>query len=246
MVQKLHLAAIAGKGAEAKVVHEEIAQHFGSPENAGPLRFGWREEAERALAEIRFEISRKRGDLALTMLEAFDQHFSSAKLEWFTLKSSTLRALALNADGEPEEAVSILRPLMEKGEALGVYSFFLEEGGQAQALLDEAAWRFSRTKRAESFTRTIIDWLVRSSSYLPPDQRLAAPDLTAQQRHILELLAEGLDRSAIAERAGTSTHNVQYHIKNMFGAFGVASSGRLVAEAIRLKLVDEGPFTARR
>jgi ATP/maltotriose-dependent transcriptional regulator MalT len=246
MVQKLHLAAIAGKHTEAKAVHEEIARHYGSPENVGALRFGWREQAERALVEIRFEISRKRGDLAITMLEAFDQRFSSAELEWFALKSATLRALALNVDGEPAEAVSVLRPLMEKGEALGVYSFFLEEGGQAQALLDEAARRFCRTKQAESFNRTIMDWLVRSSSYLPPDQRLAAPDLTARQRRILNLLAEGLDRSAIAERTGTSTHNVQYHIKNMFGAFGVASSGRLVAEAIRLKLVDEGPFTARR
>ncbi len=247
MVQKLHLASTAGKLSTAKQAHNEIAQSFGRLEGGGVVRFGWREEAERTLAEIRFEISAKRSDRALTMLEAFDQNFPSTELQWFSLKSAALRALALDADGEPAEAVNLLRVLLERGEARGIYSFFLEEGRLAQALLDEAARRFCRTKQAERINRIIVGWLVHSSSYLPPDQRIAAPNLSAQQQQILALLAEGLDRSAIAARAGTSTHNIQYHLKKMFGAFGVASSKRLVAEALRLKLVGEGrPFAADR
>ncbi len=59
-----------------------------------------------------------------------------------------------------------------------------------------------------------------------------------QQLRILTLLARGLDRNAMADAAQTTTHNVQYHLKIMFTAFGVSSSTGLVAEAKRLGVVD--------
>lgn len=239
MAQKLHLAAIADQLDAAKKIEAEINQSFGLLKHDLRVGFGWREDAERALAQIRFEIARGRGDLAADSLDAFDKTYEPMGLEWLKLKSGALWALALAAKGEPAEAVGLLRPLLEQGEALAMYAFFLEEGSLAQALLDEAARRFSRTKKADAFNAVIVNWLVASSSYLPPEQRRTAPELTKQQRRILALLLKGFDRNAIAEQAGTTRHNIQYHLKKMFEMFGVASSRRLQAEAIRLGLVDD-------
>jgi len=232
--QKIHLAAVAGNFELA----ESIAKKEGQTSDGVPgTQPGWREIAERKLALVRLMISRGDGDDALTALDEFDEDVQPKDLQWFRLKARTLRALALFVTGQSQEASVLLRELLETGESLKLRSFVLEEGLEAQRLIDEAARRFSKSKRAEEFNQTVLVWLVDSSKYLPPDQRLAPPTLTSQQELILSYLAQGLDRKAIAERAETSTHNVQYHLKKMFGLFDVTSSARLVAEARRLGLV---------
>ncbi len=238
VAQKIHLATAANdlKSAEsiAKWTHYKL-----NVLEYGPLpRFCWRDDAEQAFALIRLDIARGRAPLALSALDRFDKNFQPANLKWIEFKSGTLRALALFANGQTQEAAVLLRELIETGEERGMQSFYLEEGLLAQDLLDEAARRFSKTKRAEAFNETMLQWLIASSSYLPPDKRLTSPDLTPQQLKILKLLAEGCDRNEIADRAETTTHNVQYHLKRMFELFGVTSSMRLVAEATRLKLVE--------
>ncbi len=238
VAQKIHLATAADDLKSADRVAKWMEYKLNALEY-GPLpRFGWRADAEQAFALIRLEIAHDRAPLALSALDKFDKNFQPANLKWIELKSGTLRALALFASGQTQEAAVLLRELIETGEKLGMRSFYLEEGLLAQDLLDEAARRFSKTKRAEAFNETMLLWLIKSSDYLPPDKRLAMPDLTAQQLKILKLLVEGCDRNEIADRAETTTHNVQYHLKRMFELFGVSSSMRLVAEATRLKLVE--------
>lgn len=235
--QKINLATAANEFKAAESIGK-WTHHQMNVLDYGPLpRFGWREDAEQAFALIRLDIGRGRAPLALSALDKFDKNFQPRNLKWIEFKSATLRALALFATGQTHEASGLLRELIETGEEAGMRSFYLEEGLLAQDLLDEAARRFSKTKRAEAFNETMLQWLIASSSYLPPDKRIAAPDLTAQQLKILTLLAEGCDRNEIAERADTTTHNVQYHLKRMFELFRVSSSMRLIAEATRLKLV---------
>jgi ATP/maltotriose-dependent transcriptional regulator MalT len=239
MVRKVHLAAAGGEIKAAQEQKAELDRCFPLRETNLHLAAGWREDASRALGDIRLEIACGRGERALALLDNFDRTSPAVKFESINLKSAALRALALAATDEPVEAACLLRTLVEKGEASGMRAFFLEEGLAAQALLDATARRFSKTRKAAPFNAALKKWLIASSFFLPKDQRIAAPALTRRQLSILRLLARGLDRSAIAREAETTTHNVQYHLKILFGAFGVSSSLRLVAEAIRLGLVDE-------
>jgi len=233
--QKIHLAAIAGNTELARRIAKEKNYTLDSNPRTPNA---WRENAELRLALIRLDIECGHGDDALAALDEFDKDAQLANLQWFKLKARTLRALALLVAGQSQEAAVLLRELLETGEDLGLRSFVLEEGLLAQRLIDEAARRFSKSKQANEFNKTVLDWLVDSSKYIPPDQRLQKPTLTTQQELILRFLAQGLDRKAIAEEAETTTHNVQYHLKKMFGLFNVTSSARLVAEAKRLELVD--------
>ena len=59
--------------------------------------------------------------------------------------------------------------------------------------------------------------------------------LTARERNVLECMADGLDRSAIAEKLFLSTNTVRTHIQNVLTKLGVHSSLEAVALALRVR-----------
>ena len=54
--------------------------------------------------------------------------------------------------------------------------------------------------------------------------------LTARQREVLELIAEGLSNAAIAERLHLSTKTVDHHVSAILGKLGVSSRGQAAAQ----------------
>jgi DNA-binding NarL/FixJ family response regulator len=70
----------------------------------------------------------------------------------------------------------------------------------------------------------------------PPAEGLVEP-LTARERQVLGLLAEGLTNRAIAERLEISDHTVKFHVNAVLGKLGVESRAEAIVQAIRLGLV---------
>lgn len=68
-------------------------------------------------------------------------------------------------------------------------------------------------------------------------RRSSTPALTARQRSVLELLAEGLRSREIAERLGLSVRTVEAHRHALMQALGARNSIELVREATRLGLI---------
>ncbi|MEM9617063.1 MAG: AAA family ATPase [Pseudomonadota bacterium] len=237
IAHRIHLAAIAGDTGFAGQIAKDAGCKL-STLRIDPTEFGWHDDVTLAFALIRLEINRNNTGAALRALDNIDKAYEASGLARLTLKSKALRALALFVDGQTQEATTMLRALIEEADTLGVMSFFLEEGLIAQEFLDETARRFQRSKRADDFNDILLKWLIASSSYLPLQERARAPQLSPQQQRILSLLARGYDRQEIAREAETTIHNVQYHLKKMFELFDVTSSARLVAESVRLNLVD--------
>ena len=64
--------------------------------------------------------------------------------------------------------------------------------------------------------------------------------LTARERNVLECMADGLDRSSIAEKLFLSTNTVRTHIQNVLQKLGVHSSLEAVALALRVRAVSPG------
>ncbi|MDZ4799975.1 MAG: response regulator transcription factor [Bryobacteraceae bacterium] len=61
--------------------------------------------------------------------------------------------------------------------------------------------------------------------------------LTAQERRILELCAEGLGKKEIAHKIGVSVHTVSFHLRRIYEKLHVNTNTGAVAKAIRRKLI---------
>jgi DNA-binding CsgD family transcriptional regulator len=85
--------------------------------------------------------------------------------------------------------------------------------------------------------------LERASSPQSTAVRLEADGVTAREREIASLLAQGLTNPEIAETLVLSPYTVQDHIKSLFEKTGVSSRQELVA---RIFLDDYMPHLARR
>lgn len=62
-------------------------------------------------------------------------------------------------------------------------------------------------------------------------------ELTAREREVLQLLAEGLPNKAIAQRLTISEHTVKFHVNAILTKLGVQSRTEAVVRAVRLGLI---------
>jgi two-component system nitrate/nitrite response regulator NarL len=62
-------------------------------------------------------------------------------------------------------------------------------------------------------------------------------DLTARERDVLRLLAEGLPNKTIAQRLDISEHTVKFHVNAILGKLSVSSRTEAVVRATRLGLI---------
>jgi len=72
----------------------------------------------------------------------------------------------------------------------------------------------------------------------------AGPALTAREREVLTLIAEGLTGKAIAEHLGLSPNTVERHRTNIMNKLGLHNRAELVRFAIRERLIDSDPPSA--
>jgi DNA-binding NarL/FixJ family response regulator len=70
------------------------------------------------------------------------------------------------------------------------------------------------------------------------------PQLTPQQEHVVELMAQGLTYAQIAKRMLISESTVRFHIQGSKSRLGVRTKAELIATAIRGALIAPGPDPA--
>lgn len=76
--------------------------------------------------------------------------------------------------------------------------------------------------------------LLRTANQLP----VPGDDLTAREREVLALMAEGLNNTEIAEKLIVSPSTIKSHVSNILAKLEVTSRTEAVALAIRQRLVD--------
>src|SRR5262245_8860691 len=64
-----------------------------------------------------------------------------------------------------------------------------------------------------------------------------AEALTARERQVLDLLAEGLANKAIASRLGISDQTVKFHVASICGKLGASNRTEAVRRAVRRGLI---------
>lgn len=77
----------------------------------------------------------------------------------------------------------------------------------------------------------------RTSDAVPVEARGEERVLSARERQILALLADGLPNKQIASRLGISTNTVKTHLELLFDKLGVSSRAEAVAKGVRRGLL---------
>lgn len=82
------------------------------------------------------------------------------------------------------------------------------------------------------FSPTIAQRMIHYFSALPQTaSAIAFPDLTAREREILHLIAQGESNTAIAKRLVLSLKTVQNHVSNIFSKLQVADRAQAIVRA---------------
>jgi ATP/maltotriose-dependent transcriptional regulator MalT len=92
----------------------------------------------------------------------------------------------------------------------------------------------------ESNTRTQASGAARArpTRFVSDDEEPVLEQLTARERAVLGLVADGLGNREIAEELDISEHTVKFHLASVFGKLGVSSRTEAVRRGLRLGLIE--------
>ena len=102
-----------------------------------------------------------------------------------------------------------------------------------------AGWRLvDRLDDADVVIGTATDWPAPpSSANGDADDDPLVESLTAREREVLALLADGVGNREIAHALGISEHTVKFHLGAIFGKLGAATRTEAVRRGLRLGLI---------
>ncbi len=147
-----------------------------------------------------------------------------------------IRAVACEAQGLREEAITFLEKALSFAEPEGFIQIFIEEGPPMARLIYEVAARGF----APQYTGRL---LAAFAHVLPPDRQSAhakemVEPLSQRELDVMHLLTDGLSNQQIAARLYLSLRTVKFHTGNIYSKLGVKSRTEAVARARFLGLLS--------
>ncbi|GAB4444588.1 MAG: LuxR C-terminal-related transcriptional regulator [Chloroflexi bacterium OHK40] len=148
-----------------------------------------------------------------------------------------LQSLAHEALGDSGQARIPLQRALALAEPEGYVRLFADEGAPLARLLERMHDEGGRMK---NYLRLLLDVVGKQldahpSSFIP--QPLIEP-LTAREREVLRLIAEGLSNQELAARLHLSPQTVKVHTRNIYSKLGVASRTQAVARGRALGFLE--------
>lgn len=190
------------------------------------------------LCRVRVLLARKEIPAAMEILEPYRGQMQARGWADELLRATVLQALAYQAGGEIEKAVSLLGDALMMAQPGGMIRVFVDEGAPMVELLREAAARrvmpgdVGRLISAcEAENRSSTERLPS-----PPVQPLTEP-LSARELEILRLIALGLTNREIGERLFLALDTIKGHNRIIFDKLQVQSRTKAVARARELGLL---------
>ena len=204
------------------------------------------------IAQVRNEAIGTYLDDALGLLDRLCEAAEGEGRMSSVIEILTLRALALQAHHQSSEALAALERALARAEPEGYVRLFVDEGAPMAELLSGFLKARSRGPRdsqqhpLHSYVRGLLAAFtsLHTSTELPVEsasegnQALLDP-LTAREREVLELIAEGLSNQEIAARLFIEIGTVKGYVHSILRKFEVDSRTKAISRAHELRLLSE-------
>jgi LuxR family maltose regulon positive regulatory protein len=175
------------------------------------------------------------GDLqdAINLLERLTKKAEAGDRITRRIEMSLVLALALEARGDKDKAMTALERTLTLAEPEGFVRIFVDEGPPMARLLYEA---LSRGIAPDYIRRLLAAFpMIESEQASPPDAEPPESDLieplSERELEVLALIAEGLTNREVASRLFLSLHTVKAHTHNIYGKLGVHNRTQAVGRA---------------
>lgn len=153
------------------------------------------------------------------------------------IEALLLQSLAHEALGDSGRARIPLQRALALAEPEGYIRLFADEGAPLARLLE-------REREAGGGMQTYLHSLLNAfgkQAAVHPSSRIPHPliePLTAREREVLRLIAEGLSNQELAARLHLSPQTVKVHTRNIYSKLGVASRTQAVARGRELGFLE--------
>jgi LuxR family maltose regulon positive regulatory protein len=185
------------------------------------------------IALARILIAQEQLDEAIGLLQRL---FEAAEIRGHAsrgIESLTLQALAFQAGGDMDQAISSLERALTLAEPAGYFLTFVDEGLPMSSLLHEA---LNRGIAPEYVQRLLVAFssgeiVQAEQTKSPPDQSELVELLSERELEVLQRIAEGLTNREIATKLFLSLNTVKAHTRNIYGKLGVNNRTQAAAKA---------------
>jgi LuxR family maltose regulon positive regulatory protein len=178
---------------------------------------------------VRILVAQGRLDEATKLLQRLLEAAEGGKHTSRTIEILNLQALALQARGEPSQAIATLERALALAEPGGFVRIFVDEGPPMARLLYEA---LSRGVAPDYVRRLLAAFPVTEPEPgEPAAANSALIEPLSEREQVLQLIAEGLTNTEIAARLYLSPHTIKVHASNIYGKLGVHSRTQAVSRA---------------
>jgi LuxR family maltose regulon positive regulatory protein len=147
-----------------------------------------------------------------------------------------LQALAIDAQGNLDQALSCLERALLLAEPQGFVRIFLDNGNPIIHLLQEAARRNIAADYAIKLLN-LIDKDDQTDGPIHSPSSLLLDPLSDRELEVLQLIAQDLSYQEMADQIMVSLNTVRTHVKNIYSKLMVHKRSEAVAKAKELNLI---------
>jgi LuxR family maltose regulon positive regulatory protein len=194
---------------------------------------------ELPISQARIHLAQGDPSAALAVLSSWRQQVEASGWQDERLKVLVLQAVALEAQGEQDQALHLLVDALALAAPGGFIRLFVDEGRPMAHLLSQAAARGVMPDylgKLLAAGEAEVQQHEDTSSLPPPAQPLLEP-LSHRELEVLHLMAQGRSNQEISEQLFLALDTVKGHNRKIFGKLQVQRRTEAVARARTLGLV---------
>lgn len=210
------------------------ADFFGLRVHEHERELPYAQQEEEALLLVRLSLAQGHPRTALQELARWKAQAESQGRTHALLEILILEALAHQADRAFPQARASLLQALRLAQPEQYQRLFLDEGQVMAALLKSSLKEIQEPTQV-AYARGLLDAIAQEQTNAPA---LASPGLsplleplTAQEQHVLQLLAEGASNQEIAKQLVIQLSTARKHVSNILGKLEAANRTQAIARA---------------